>query len=345
MISDDAGYIQFMDFLRQRGEAIISSLYIPKESRCRSLLTKPFNELYTKYVSDHSTQSTSIAACDSSQFIRELYNGKTIFIIRAFTEVGDRTYSSFISEITHVDKDSLRNFSILIMEHAEHLSMLRMLENESPDFLLVDGSLIGRLSHRSDIIEAEGYENFMTEYFDVLGKLLEKAYERGVKLIFIAKTSESTSFMKRMTEMTGDEYQNEFCPGITDHLIVKSLAEFPGYTHPTDTRIKLGPQRIREGYVVKTFHVLPDMRDVPMKVDVLEKADRNDNEIIPHDVLSLIFGGYAGLKVHNIWLTKVDRRVRISRQEAENVFMRIFEDTIGINMAETRGERRARIRI
>lgn len=345
MISDDAGYIKFMDFLRRRGEGIVSSLYIPKESGCRSLLTKPFNELYTKYIADHGPPGTLIAACDSSQFIRELYNGKTIFIIRALTEVGDRTYSSFISEITHVDKDSLRNFSILIMEHSEHLSMLRMLENESPDFLLVDGSLIGRLSHRSGIIEAEGYENFMTEYFDVLVKLLVAACEKEVKLIFIAKTSESTSFRERLAEMTGIQSMNEFCPGITDHLIVKSLAEYPGFTYPTDTRIKLGPQWIRDGYVVKTFHVLPDMRDVPMKVDVLEKEDRKDNEIIPHDVLSLIYGGYLGLKVHNIWLTKVDKRVRISRQEAENVFMRIFEDMTGINMAETRGERRARIRI
>ena len=59
----------------------------------------------------------------------------------------------------------------------------------------------------------------------------------------------------------------------------------------------------------------------------------------------MVYGGYAGLKLHNIWLAKVDRKVRISRQESENVFMKMFEDMVGMQMIESRGERRARIRI
>ncbi|MCL4326800.1 MAG: DNA double-strand break repair nuclease NurA [Candidatus Thermoplasmatota archaeon] len=346
MMEDNSGYLEFRNFLKNKGEEIASSLYIPEESGCRSALKDIFRESYNGYEVGSVPENVSVAACDSSEFVRELYNGKKIFIIRALAEVNDRAYSSFISDVVHVDRDDVRNFSILLMEHSEHLSVLKMLENESPDFILIDGSLIGRLSHSSDRLDMDGYGDFMTKYFQTLEKLITVACEKRSRLIFIAKTSESQVFKRYLIEKTGEYSASDKCSGVTDHLIVKSLAEFTGFTNPTDTVLKIGPQWIRERFIVKTFHLLADMRDVPMKVDTIEDTTVDSGRAGIHDsVISVVYGGYAGLKLHNIWLAKVDRKVRISRQESENVFMKMFEDMVGMQMIESRGERRARIRI
>ncbi|MGC8506395.1 MAG: DNA double-strand break repair nuclease NurA [Thermoplasmata archaeon] len=346
MMDDNSGYLEFRNFLRNNVEEIASSLYIPEENGCRSAMKDVFRESYNRYEAGSVPGDVSVAACDSSEFVRELYNGKKIFIVRALTEVNDRAYASFTSDVVHVDRDDVRNFSILLMEHSEHLSILKMLENESPDFILVDGSLIGRLSHSSDRLDVYGYEDFMMKYFQTLEKLITSACEKMSRLIFIAKTSESQAFKKYLIDKSGEYSAGEKCSGVTDHLIVKSLAEYTGFTSPTDTVLKIGPQWVRERFIVKTFHLLADMRDVPMKVDTLEDITKVTGKYGIHDsVLSVIYGGYAGLKLHNIWLAKVDRKVRISRQESENVFMKMFEDTVGMQMVETRGERRARIRI
>ena len=62
-------------------------------------------------------------------------------------------------------------------------------------------------------------------------------------------------------------------------------------------------------------------------------------------IVDTIFWAYAGQKVYNIWLSKVDNMVKFRSEEVEKIYMRQFEKTIGIPMYETRGERRARIRI
>ena len=75
-------------------------------------------------------------------------------------------------------------------------------------------------------------------------------------------------------------------------------------------------------------------------------SPKNDGSSdISENIRNLLFWGYGGLKVHNIWLSRVDDLVKFRSEETENVFMRAFEKEIGISLYETRGERRARIRI
>jgi len=62
-------------------------------------------------------------------------------------------------------------------------------------------------------------------------------------------------------------------------------------------------------------------------------------------VLKVMIYGYTGYKVYNLWLSDIDNMVKFRKNEVENVYLKEFERVVGIPFYETRGERRARIRI
>jgi NurA-like 5'-3' nuclease len=169
--------------------------------------------------------------------------------------------------------------------------------------------------------------------------------ETGVPLIFVSKSSDSRMFTGYLQTLMGSgSLGNE-----TDHLLVRSMAQSPGYTTPLMVPMMVGTTG--SGINVVSFHAVPDILDLPLKVDIFD--GRNQKEIghsalpadVDHEILQMIFWGYGGFKAHNIWLADVDRLVKFRTPEIENLYMKTFEKMTGIHFYETRGERRARIRI
>ncbi|RLG37545.1 hypothetical protein DRN79_03025 [Methanosarcinales archaeon] len=104
---------------------------------------------------------------------------------------------------------------------------------------------------------------------------------------------------------------------------------------------------------VVSFHVLPALNDTPMRVDVpawmfninKRMCDvRMPESISGYDklkeIIELISAGYCDLRNYNIWLSAVDSAVKLRKDVFENVYLRKFEEFIGIYSA--RGDRRAR---
>jgi len=346
----DDTYGQFLDYLKKNSSRIRSSMILEDSSDLRKKLDPIFHEMFHKQP-EYEPRQLKVAATDSSEFIRELYNGKKLILIRSFTKMGDRVWNHFISEVIDVDREVLRNFTILLMEHAEHLSTLKMMEEEKPDYILLDGSLVGRMRHRNQRIGAENYEDFMKEYFLTLSKLVESCIDRNIPLIFVAKSSESRilrDFMIRKG-LPGDK--GEQFKSLTDHVIVRSLSPGVGFTSPIIISLPMSESKSERKIGIATFHIMPHPMDVPMKIDiVLAELQSNlqkdpDSVDLPNDLLGFLFWGYTGLKIHNIWLAEVDRIVKFNNKEIEELYMKTFEREIGIEFYETRGERRARIRI
>ena len=349
-------YEEFLDYLHQNKKTIANSLVLDRNSLLFSLYSDVFEKNFVN-VGSADFNPGLMSATDSSEFVRELYNGKKIILIRSYTKMGSEIYTDFLAEVINVHRDHLRNFTILLMEHSEHRSILKSLEHGKPDYILVDGSLIGRLSHENRKIIAEKYENFMDDYFETLGQLVEKSLELGVPLIFIAKSSESTQFKKFLLNSVDegrkrtDMVINEMKSSNTDHFLVKSLAGNPGMTAPLIVPREVKWKSVRKKLNVITTHALPREHDLPIKVDIvipevqeleIETPDRHD---IPDEMTNMVFWGYGGLKTHNIWLAEIDRLVKFSQKEVEGIYMKAFEREIGVQFYETRGERRARLRI
>lgn len=109
---------------------------------------------------------------------------------------------------------------------------------------------------------------------------------------------------------------------------------------------------LKELPAIVSFHVLPDRRDSPLRIDVpafclgISKKFHEVGwpEPIKEDisrVLSVVATGYAGLEHHNIWLWKVDREVKFHRREFDEMYLSKFKEIVGVSL-NARDYRRVR---
>ncbi len=340
MISlDDESFSSYADYLRENRDAIRELLFLSEDSAVRKAYDAVFQDNFIS-MDQGSPTRLRIAATDSSEFIRELYNGRKLILSRAFTKSADTLKSTFFSRVMSVDREDMNTFMVMLMENLEHLSAIDFLENAESDAILLDGSVTGRFNHRVLTLRAEGFENFHEEYFNVISNLIRTSVEKKVPILFVAKSSETTIFRRHLSSLIGRNVDSD--RRVTDHLLVKSLARNPGYTRPVKSSYTI--PLTGEKATVSTFHIVPDQSDVPLKVDYVHTSGQADEDV-PEVIINMLFYGYAGYKVYNLWLSDVDNSVKFRKEEVERIFMKEFERQIGIQFYETRGERRARIRI
>lgn len=334
----DNSFEEFSAYLNENAESIRDLLYLPENSPVREFFTPLFLDNFIRRGTEENCD-LSIAATDSSEFIRELYNGKKLILVRAFTKLQDEIAPRFLSRVLSIGRDDTSKLLTMLMEHLEHLSVIDFLESGKCDAVLIDGSITGRLAHGLDELDAEGFERLPLEYFSDITRLIKIANNRGIPLLFVAKSSETTIFRRHLESSSGRRQQ---FTGITDHLLVKSIAPGPGYTRPVtaDYRIPGSDTDVK----ISTFHLIQDLGDIPMKIDFVHNESNGITEI-PERIVNMLFFGYAGYKVHNLWLADVDNAVKFRKSDTENVFMKEFEKQVGVQFYETRGERRVRTRI
>lgn len=340
VVLQDRSFEDYTEYLKENRKRIKELLYLSEDSPARKTYGSVFKDNFIE-VDRNKTSSMNIAATDSSEFVRELYNGKKLVLSRAYTKFNETVSSRFVSRVISVGREEMNTFLVMLMEHLEHQSVIDFLKTGSrADAVLIDGSITGRLAHHRKTLNAEGFEEFPSEYYSVLGDLVESSKVTGIPLLFVAKSSETTIFRRFLSSMIGrDEKEDR---NITDHLLVKSLSTSSGYTIPVRVKYKFPGSEAE--YEISTFHVLPDISDVPFKVDYVHSIESDGNKV-PEEIISMLFFGYTGYKVYNIWLSDVDNAVKFRKPEVENIYMREFERQIGIQFYETRGERRVRTRI
>ncbi len=344
-------FSDFIDYLNKNRNIIRKSMKMDEKSDIYLLLKDAFNQNFHDF-KPHDPENINVASTDSSEFVRMLYIGKNIVIIRAYTIYKNEISKHFIADMVAVNPEELMNFKILLMEYAEHKSIINLLDKSSPEYIFVDGSLNGRLSHSTEALKIENYQGFMVEYFRTLKEMIKKAYDKNAKLIFIAKSSYSDSFKNYLLNsirpelLNSDPLKNEIKIYANDHAIIKAMAHSRGYTTPVMYKKILGGFDVN--YV--SFDVLPKVEDLPMMVHILakdfQKEDLNEAPYnIDENIINLIFYGYTSYRVYNLWLVDVDKKVKFRKNEMENIYMRAFEKATGITFYETRGERRVRIRV
>lgn len=339
---------EFHDFLTENSEKIRSDLIMGVDSPLRETYSDVFSKNYIPFDDDMKPVS-DVSSTDSSEFVRELYNGKKLILIRGYTLYRGEVFSSFIPRVQEVSRDHVQAYLTMMMEHSEHLSIFKMLQSVSPKYILVDGSLSGRVMRRTAKLDADGFTGFRETYIQVLEDVLETARVKGIPMVFISKSSESRKFKRFLVkELAGENphIDRETLPDSSDHYIVHSLARTPGYTRPLkDTYTSLNANKA----VLMTSHFVPDPYDLPLKVEIIDPRNETGGDgktdSIPSDILNLVFWGYGSIKSHNVWLSEVDKLVKFRSAEMENVYMKAFEKYIGVEFYETRGERRARLRV
>lgn len=131
-------------------------------------------------------------------------------------------------------------------------------------------------------------------------------------------------------------------------------SHFPVLSNNEDfvTYAKVVLNRLKELPAIASFHILPDRRDSPLRIDVpafciglsTKFRDVGWPEPIDEDiseVLSIVATGYGGLEYHNIWLWKVDREVKFHRREFDDMYLSKFKELVGVSL-NARDYRRVR---
>ncbi|KAA8922674.1 DNA double-strand break repair nuclease NurA [Thermoplasma sp.] len=334
MSFDSDAFTQYREYLRQNANSIRDAMIMPRDSPLRSVYRDPFTRHYTDLPEqDADVKDLSISATDSSEFSRELYSGPFFILVRSYSKIHGKIYVDFRSSIKSVTPEEVKKETIMMMESSEHRSLLKLINSESPDISLVDGSLMGRIGRCQNYQMSVDADE---DYCMGLRSLLEAAAGKTT-LVFVSKSTRSRVLRDTLLDEAEhnqlvDAERNSWH---FDHYIIKSLAERPGYIKPLPVRMGIGNLSLE----VMVSDILPRLEDVPIRFEVFGSH-------VPFEkVLQVMMYGYTGYKVYNLWLSDIDNMVKFRKNEVENVYLKEFERTTGIPFYETRGERRARIRI
>ena len=121
-------FSEFMDYLEKNNDSIRRDLKLDETSEIYRFYKNLFESSYHNF-EPHNPGKIDVAATDSSEFLRMLYNGKNIILIRAYTLYKNKITSDFLADIVAVDPVDQRNFTILLMEHSEHKSILKFMKH------------------------------------------------------------------------------------------------------------------------------------------------------------------------------------------------------------------------
>lgn len=102
-----------------------------------------------------------------------------------------------------------------------------------------------------------------------------------------------------------------------------------------------------------SFHVLLDRRDTPIRVDapswvfsrdttISEFSGGRDLLLNLNPIISILMSGYGGLKDYNIWLKRVDEKVRLSNDVMDSIYSSVLEKELDFTIIHTRGYRRVK---
>ncbi len=327
---------KYTAFLQNNRDMIRRSLVLHEEDPAyvyfRDKIQRLFHEL-----PEQKKPELRLSATDGSEFSRELYNGQKLVVARAVSQIDGDELEEDAFHLIRVDREQKSELIKRIMENLEHLAATRSILEKDAQVCLMDGSLSGRLYWGTTKFDTD-LPDIYSLYTENLVNFVRAIKEKRIVLIFIGKSSETMILKRTILESDTNAPDNIRKQSITDHLLIKSIVQNPGYTEPIFVE-----KEIVKGQKISfyTMHVLPSMDDTPMKVDFIIPED----SVIDHrDIVSWIMWGYTGLKNHNLWISLADKRVKFHREETEDIIMKQFIKMAGSENVETRGERRARIR-
>ncbi|MBS7613081.1 DNA double-strand break repair nuclease NurA, partial [Candidatus Bathyarchaeota archaeon] len=143
-----------------------------------------------------SPDEFKVLAVDGSLQYVIMPNGGIFYVVRALAM--SNTNAEFRSVHTGFDYISEENYRAVIgrvMEWLEHEVILDVLNKGFEGYVLIDGSIYGRLAHVPLEVNSTYSKDFMVKYFETVIKLFNTAREGKIPIIGLSKESRS-SFLK-----------------------------------------------------------------------------------------------------------------------------------------------------
>lgn len=142
-----------------------------------------------------SSDEFRVLAVDGSLQYTIMSNGGIFYVVRALAL--SNTNVKFRSVYTGFDYSSDESYRAVIgrmMEWMEHKVILEALNEGFEGYILIDGSIYGRLAHVPLEVNSVYSRDFIVKYFETLIELFKTAREKKVPIIGLSKESRSSFF-------------------------------------------------------------------------------------------------------------------------------------------------------
>ena len=146
---------------------------------------------------------SKVYAIDSSDGVIELAGGGVIYVVRAAALSNKRGNEAIrklkLDAFYPPSDEKLDEYRRLMREHLEHLTALEATRNlGQEDFILIDGSIFGRMNHVFQVLDIPDKEDFMSTYVETFYNLLDTCMKKNITLIGVAKDSRSSLLRKSL---------------------------------------------------------------------------------------------------------------------------------------------------
>ena len=190
----------------------IKELYRGKSSKVYSLLKDAFESHWiSKDLQYVSPSDFSVLGVDSSAQQIVTPNGGIFYVVRSLALSRSKEYREFISgfDFTSDSIHKVRNIISRMMEWVEHKVVLQALDDGFRGFVLLDGSIYGRMMHLPFETGFTNDRDFLLRYFETLIELLDSCKKENITIIGISKESRTAFFreflVKEIAGKVGDE--------------------------------------------------------------------------------------------------------------------------------------------
>lgn len=201
----------YINDLSEKADSI-KELYRGGSSRVYPLLKDAFDLHWVSRDLQYVFPSNfSVLGVDSSAQQIITPNGGVFYVVRSLALSKSKEYREFISgfDFTSDSIHKVRNIISRMMEWVEHKVILQALDDGFRGFVLLDGSIYGRMMHIPFETGFTHDRDFLLRYFETLIELLDSCKKENVTIIGISKESRTAFFreflIKEIAEKVGDE--------------------------------------------------------------------------------------------------------------------------------------------
>ncbi len=183
----------FMEVLRAKKTSMREKLGMKEDSIINEALKAVFDRNWHQ-IPREDLEEVHVFAVDGSRAMREYVGGARFYVTRAFgvTNKGEKA-RLLDSDVFYARgrEEEVQGYISLKTEFVEMKLALQNVKKLKGDlkFILIDGSLYGRMSHLFREFPVDGDSAFSLDYIKLYSELLEKCKENNIHLVGVSKDS------------------------------------------------------------------------------------------------------------------------------------------------------------
>jgi len=227
---------QLIECIRENREDWIAGIDRSIDSALEELLGESARAFWHDLPVESATPPDGVIGTDGSQSDRILWSGSHWWVVRAVALCGKhrtRLIDTGIAPSGLRDQDFQWYLSVK-MEELEHKTALEGLKQVDAEYVLLDGSLFGRLQHPPVESPVPSDRFLLLDYFDTILDLLEYCRNKNIGIIAVSKDSRARHLVRHLARSAMNGAFNDMPAGTSAKIRMKAAEVLQGKRLPDE---------------------------------------------------------------------------------------------------------------